>query len=186
MRAILGSPGERIPLIDIDALVALAGNALVAATVTDAWEEVRRRVAQLFGRGQLDPGTAQRLDATHDQLEAASAAPEELERVRAAEAVRWETRFGDLLADFPQAEAELRALLAEIQTMPPVTDTDHAVAVGRDMTLQADRGGVAAGVIHGNVTLVAAPGSTTLPKTYSRLAIDACQSWCSTRTKSEL
>jgi hypothetical protein len=160
--------------MDIAALVALAGNALVAAAVTDAWVEVRGKVARLFGRGRPDPTIERRLDETHAQL--ASSAPAELQRAQTAHAARWATRFGDLLADFPDAEAELRGLLAEIQNMAPVTATDHAVAAGGDMTWQADRGGVAAGVIHGNVTVVGAPGSTTrsedvLPLGYRRLSV---------------
>ena len=42
--------------MDISSLVALAGNTLVAAAVTDAWEDVRQKIARLFGRGQPDPG----------------------------------------------------------------------------------------------------------------------------------
>lgn len=140
--------------MDIAALVALAGNTLVAAAVTDAWEDVRHKIARLFGRGQPDPQIERRLDTTREQLAAAD--PAELERVQAVQAAQWTTRFGDLLADHPEAEAGLRALVVEIQAVVPVAAADHSVAAGRDMTVHADHGGVAAGVIHGDIT----PGPT--------------------------
>ena len=69
--------------------------------------------------------------------------------VQAALATQWETRFADLLADHPDAEAELAALVKEIR--PTVTATDHAVAAGGNVTATAQGGGVAANVIHGDV-----------------------------------
>lgn len=140
--------------MDVATLAALASNAVVTAAVTDVWEDVRHKIARLFGRGQPDPQIERRLDTTREQL--ATADPAKLERVRAVQAAQWTTRFGDLLADQPEAEVELRGLVAEIQAIVPVAATDHAVAAGRDVTVHADRGGVAAGVIHGDVT----PGPT--------------------------
>ena len=88
-----------------------------------------------------------RLDATRDQLTAAT--PGDLETVQAALATQWQTRFADLLADHPDAETELVALVKEIR--PTVTATDHAVAAGGNVTATAQGGGVAANVIHGDV-----------------------------------
>ena len=51
-------------------------------------------------------------------------------------------------------EADLRALVQEIQAQLPagtVSAADHSVAAGRDVNITASGGGVAAGVIHGNV-----------------------------------
>ena len=129
------------------ALAAMAAAALVQAVVTDGWEGVRHKVARLFGRGQPDVAIERRLDATRDQLTAAT--PGEVETVRAALAAQWETRFTDLLADHPDAEAELAALIKEIR--PDVTATDHSVAAGGNVTATAKSGGVAANVIHGGV-----------------------------------
>jgi hypothetical protein len=141
--------------MDIDTLAALAGNALVTAAVTDAWEDVRRKIARLFGRGRPDSQIERRLDTTREQLDAVD--PADLEHAQAIQAAHWTTRFGDLLADHPDAEAELRALVEEIQAMGPMTATDHSVAAGRDVNVHADRSSVAAGVIHGDV----ASGPTT-------------------------
>ena len=62
-------------------------------------------------------------------------------------------RLADLLEEDPDAEAELRALVRDIQAQLPagVASADHAVAAGRDIKIFAAGGGVAAGVIHGNV-----------------------------------
>ena len=129
------------------ALAATAAAALVQAMVTDGWEGVRHKVARLFGRGQPDAAIERRLDVTRDRLTAAT--PDDLETVQAALATQWETRFADLLADHPDAEAELAALVKEIR--PTVTATDHAVAAGGNVTATAEGGGVAANVIHGDV-----------------------------------
>jgi hypothetical protein len=129
------------------ALAAMAAAAVVQAMVTDGWEGVRHKVASLFGRGQPDVAIERRLDATRDQLAAVSAG--ELETVRAALAVQWETRFADLLADHPDAGAELAALVKEIR--PAVAASDHGVAAGGNVSATAQGGGVAANVIHGDV-----------------------------------
>lgn len=141
------------------ALAALAGNTLVAAAVTDAWETTRHKIARLFGRGQPDPAIERRLNATRERL--AAAEPGDLERVRADLAAGWATRLADLLDDYPAAEAELRMLVEETRAMLPaatITASGHAATAGRDLTIKATGGSTAAGVIHGNV---APPGPTS-------------------------
>jgi hypothetical protein len=125
----------------------MAATTLVQAMVTDGWEGVRHKVAQLFGRGQQDAAIERRLDATREQLTAAT--PGDLATMRAALAAQWETRFADLLADHPDAEQELAALVNDIK--PDVTAADHSVAAGGDVTATAKSGGVAANVLHGDV-----------------------------------
>jgi hypothetical protein len=136
------------------ALAALAGNTVVTAAVTDAWESARKGFARLLGRG--DPAKTklaqERLAETHDQLAQATGA--ELEPVRVALEAQWATRMRDLLEEDPAVEAELRALVQQIQAgLPPgvVSAADHAVAAGRDVNIRASGGGIAAGVIHGIV-----------------------------------
>ena len=129
------------------ALAATAAAALLQAVVTDDWEGVRHKVTRLFGRGQPDAAIERRLDATRDQLTAAT--PDDLATVQATLAAQWETRFADLLADHPDAEAELAALVKDIK--PTVTAADHSVAAGGNVTATAKSGGVAANVIHGDV-----------------------------------
>lgn len=130
------------------ALAAMAATALVQAMVTDGWEGVRHKVARLFGRGEPDPAAERRLDATRQQLAAAS--PAALERAQAKEAAQWQTRFEDLLSDHPDAEGDLAALVEELRPLV-ISAAGHSVAAAGDISLKSDRGSVAAGVIHGNV-----------------------------------
>jgi hypothetical protein len=130
-------------------LVVMAANALVQAIVTDGWEGVRHKIASLFGRGQADPKIEQKIDATRAQL--ISAAPGELGQLQEDLGRDWAVRFNDLLADYPDAEAELAKLVEEIRAGLRVTATGHSLAAGRDVKITAEGGSVAAGVIHGNV-----------------------------------
>jgi CTP:molybdopterin cytidylyltransferase MocA len=127
--------------MDIDALAALAGNTIVAAAVTDAFDGVRATVARIFGRGALDSRVQRRLDETRQQL--AAATPGDLESARAAQLRQWQTRLADLLADHPEAADDLQALIAEFPAPVPaaggnVTNTisgtvgDGPVLMGRD------------------------------------------------------
>jgi hypothetical protein len=136
------------------ALAALAGNTVVTAAVTDAWEAARNGFARLLGRG--DPAKTklaeERLAETHDQL--AQATKADLEQVRAALEAQWVTRLTDLLQEDPGVEADLRTLVQQIQAQLPagtVSAAGHSVAAGGDVNVRADHGSVAAGVIHGNV-----------------------------------
>jgi hypothetical protein len=136
------------------ALATLAGNTVVAAATTDAWEAVRHKVARLLGRG--DPKKEQlaeaRLEETRHQLEGVSG--QELEKAKTDLGKVWQVRLTDLLEEDPGIETELRALVEEIQAQLPasvVTATDHSVASGRDVNVSASGGGIAAAVIHGNV-----------------------------------
>jgi hypothetical protein len=142
------------------ALAALAGNTVVAAATTDAWEAARRGFARLLGRGDPDRTQAaeRRLVETHEQLTGAQG--QDLEQARAALAERWAGRLADLLEEHPDTESDLRALIQQIQGQLPggmVSAADHAVAAGHDVTISATSGGVAAGGIHGNVM---SPGPT--------------------------
>lgn len=143
----------------LTALAALAGNTVVTAATTDAWEAARRGFARLLGRGdpKQEQLAEQRLAETCEQL--AGAQGQDLEQARAALAGRWATRLADLLEEDPGAEADLRDLVQQIQAALPagiVSASDHAVAAGRDLNVSATSGGIAAGVIHGNVM----PGPT--------------------------
>src|SRR5262245_18823476 len=133
------------------ALATLAGQTIVAAAATDAWGLCKRGFAQLLGRG--DPAkeqlAEQRLEATRQQL-----AGSDSDQVRASEALVWKTRLEDLLEEDPGAEAKLRALVEQIRAQLParvVSAADHSVAAGRDVNITASGGGIAAGIIHGDV-----------------------------------
>jgi hypothetical protein len=142
-------------------LATLAGQTVVTAAATDAWEAARRGFARLLGRGNArqEQLAEQRLEQTRRQL--TGPAGTDLELARAVLAAQWATRLADLLEEDPGAEADLRALVQQIQEALPagmVSATDHAVAAGRDVNIGASAGGVAAGVIHGDVAPPNPPG----------------------------
>jgi hypothetical protein len=143
------------------ALAQWAGQTVAAAAVTDVWESARRKFARLLGRGDARKTEAAErwLAETREQLTEVEDA--DLERTRAAQAQRWEGRFADLLDEDPGAEDDLRAVVEETRAALPagaVSATDYGVAAGRDVNISADRGGIAAGVIHGNLAPPDPPG----------------------------
>jgi len=143
------------------ALASLAGNTVVAAAATDVWEAARHKFARLLGRGnpKQERLAEQRLEETRQQLTGAEGA--DLEQTRSLQAERWAGRLADLLEEDPDVETDLRALVEEIRAVLPagvVSAADHAVAAGRDVTISASGGGIAAGVIHGNVAPPDPPG----------------------------
>jgi hypothetical protein len=61
----------------------------------------------------------------------------DLEQARQAAAERWSCRFADLLDEDPGLEAELRALVEEVEAELPaarVSASGHSLAAGRDGT----------------------------------------------------
>ena len=143
------------------ALAQFASQTVAAAAITDVWESVRGRFARLLGRGDARRTEAAEgwLAQTREQL-AAAAPGADLERAREAAAERWAGRFADLLDEEPGVEAELRALVQEVAAGLPagtVTAADYSLAAGRDVSINASGGGIAAGVIHGDM---APPGPT--------------------------
>jgi hypothetical protein len=142
-------------------LAQFAGQTVAAAAITDVWESVRGRFARLIGRGDVRKTEAAEkwLAQTREQLTVAAPGPD-LERIRDAQAERWSGRFADLLDEDPGIAAELRRLVDEIAAELPtgsLSAANHSVAAGRDVNIRATDGGIAAGVIHGNV---APPGPT--------------------------
>lgn len=139
------------------ALIALAqfgGQTVAAAAITDVWEAVRGRFARLLGRGDAGRTQAaeQWLAQTRQQL--APAPGPGTEQVRKAVVERWAGRFADLLDEDPGAEAELRALVTEVAARLPagaVPMAAQSLAADRNIHITASGGGLAAGVLHGNV-----------------------------------
>ena len=146
--------GDAVPGDVLMALAQFAGQTVAQAAITDVWEAARDQFAKLIGRGNdRKTEVAERwLTETHDQLTAATGSA--LEMARHMQAQRWTARFADLLDEDPHVAKELRALVDEIKAQlstQAVSADDHSVAAGQDVNIAADRGGTAAGVIHGNV-----------------------------------
>jgi hypothetical protein len=96
------------------ALAALAGNTVVSAATTDAWEAARRKFARLLGCGDAKKEllAETRLEKTRQQL--AGVAGQDLEQAQVELARAWQVRMADLLEEDPGAEAELRAVVEEV------------------------------------------------------------------------
>ncbi|MFS8477990.1 MAG: hypothetical protein FWJ93_03290 [Micromonosporaceae bacterium] len=97
------------------ATLAMTGaTTLVAAMATSAWDFARSRVAALLGR-HGDGDVEARLQRSADRVSAAS----EPETVRREQVTRWRDDLVDVLREHPDAQDELRALIAELRTRIP-------------------------------------------------------------------
>jgi hypothetical protein len=138
-------------------LASLGGRTVAAAMATDAWESVKRDVARLLGRGY--PSRTEMLERRLEQSreEWAGIPTDQVEEAGERLAVAWQTRLLDALEEHPEMAVELRGLIDGITVharvpAETVSAAGHGVAGGRDVTIAASGGGVAAGTIHGNVT----------------------------------
>lgn len=156
----MGAPIRRarefaVPGEVLIALAQFAGQTVASAAITDLWETARERFARLLGRGDArKTAVADRwLAQTREQI--VCAGPGAVEQARRAAALRWASRFSDLLDEDPSLADKLRALTDDVAAQLPtvvMSATGHSIAAGRDSNVTASDGGVAAGVIHGNVT----------------------------------
>jgi hypothetical protein len=140
---------------DLLALVSLAGRTVVAAAVTDVWENAKVGFARVLGRGdqQRTRLAERRLEETRKQMEGVPGL--ELERARAQLEAAWQARLADLLEEYPGVAGDLQALVEQVWAELPaeaVAAAGHGVAAGRDVNISASGGGVAAGTIQGNVS----------------------------------
>ncbi|AXG77890.1 hypothetical protein [Streptomyces paludis] len=161
------------------ALAAAGGGAIVQAAGTDAWATVRERIARLVGRGDAERQRAEltRLDQTSADLSALPGRDPEADAEAEHRRVRWEsvwqTRLELLLEALAQddrhrAAAELEAVVGLVRSAVPAGRTQTAGAgglvVGGDLSVEAEGGSVAGGVVRveGGVHLAAPfPGSRT-------------------------
>ena len=121
-------------------LAAQAGQMVVDAAATDSWETAEHRYAKMLGRGDVKQTQLAELwlEDTREQL--AGGAGVDMEVIRTALAGRWARRWADLLEEDPDAEAELRGFIQEIQTAPSAEElsaSDHAVFADDDVSSYA-------------------------------------------------
>ncbi|WP_327110894.1 hypothetical protein OG206_00210 [Streptomyces sp. NBC_01341] len=138
----------------LTALAAAGGTAVATAAGTEAWAEVRRAVARWFGRGD-----AQREQTELERLERGAAVlrdsgPAELEGARVRQEALWQARIEAVLeglneAERNQAADQLRQLLTVYVPRGGVSAGPGGLTAGGDVTIRAEGGSVAAGVIHG-------------------------------------
>ncbi len=129
----------------MDAEVALlaqsAGTTLVALMATDAWHRARDGITQLWRRTQPERAetVAAELEAGREDVLAAAAADDQqtFEELR----LQWQGAVRRLLVARPDAVAELRALLDQLDPDGSVARqiTQHATASGQARVYQAGR-----------------------------------------------
>jgi hypothetical protein len=143
------------------ALAATGGTAVIQAAGTDLWVTFRERVAGLLGRGHQRQTEAalEQLDQTAVMLEQAVTDSEDeadVERVRTRLEIAWQTRFTDALESLDPGEREEAAeRLRELVELAQggVSAATGGMAVRGDVDIHAEGGSVAAGVIHGGVSI---------------------------------
>jgi hypothetical protein len=91
----------------LEELAATGASTLVGLMVTDLWNQVRERIAALFGRGRAGA----ELERSRQQLVAAREGGDS--RAAADVEAQWRSRLRTTLAQDPQAVAALRALLQD-------------------------------------------------------------------------
>ncbi|MFB7446112.1 hypothetical protein ACFC01_49030 [Streptomyces mirabilis] len=132
-------------------LAAVGGTAVVQVAGTDAWRGLQLSLARWIGRGneRREQVELERLDQTASALGTAETA--EVEQERARQQAMWQARIEIALENLSdtervQAAEDLRELLASF--VPPGRG-----AVGGDVHISAQQGSIAAGVVHGEVSL---------------------------------
>ncbi|MFN2496846.1 MAG: hypothetical protein ABR608_13200 [Pseudonocardiaceae bacterium] len=122
----------------VEGLAALAGaggSALVGAMATDAWRATRSGVAQLFGRG--GPAQQRAIEGQLDSNATLVAQAEDPDEVRQSLAAVWRLELAALLRQHPDAEDELRALVAQIhEELPAPQQTWVQTNIARDQATQ--------------------------------------------------
>ncbi|MGW8777067.1 hypothetical protein ACWGNM_03225 [Streptomyces sp. NPDC055796] len=116
-------------------LAAAGGTAVVQAAMSDAWSEVRCRVAGFFGRGDStrEQAELERLDQTADVL--AGANQHAVEQVRMRQGISWQTRFEMFLESLPEdqretAEVQLRELIQAVPASSGQTTIHNEISGG--------------------------------------------------------
>lgn len=172
-----GSWGGDVLVEGLSALAAAGGGAVVQAAGTDAWNGLRQRVGDLFGRGDSERARAEfvRLDRTAAAL--AEGTPADLAGERARQEGVWQGRFENLLEnlDAPgqrRAVEQLRELLVFVAaaargpggpgpTVPGTEDSWQGVFGSGSAT--ASHGGTAVTGIYNDHSTVSLPSSALRP-----------------------
>jgi hypothetical protein len=116
-------------------LAGAGGTALVGAMATDAWQVARSGVARLFGRG--GPARQVGIEAQLDSNAVLVAQAEDPEAVRQSLVAVWRLELEGLLRRYPEAEAELRALVRQVrEALPAPQQTWVQTNIARDQAVQ--------------------------------------------------
>ncbi|MFF8555501.1 hypothetical protein ACF058_22010 [Streptomyces sp. NPDC015501] len=112
---------------ELAALAASGATTFVGLMATEAWTQVRGRLARFLGRGEADEVIGAELEESRAELTAARA--EDDEQAAADIEAEWRNRLRRTLRADPAAAGELRAILDELAPRQP---TGPAVAINHN------------------------------------------------------
>ncbi|MFE2654077.1 hypothetical protein ACFXGY_29765, partial [Streptomyces sp. NPDC059346] len=112
---------------ELAALAASGATTFVGLMATEAWTQVRGRLARFLGRGETDEVIGAELEESRAELTAARA--EDDEQAAADIEAEWRNRLRRTLRADPAAAGELRAILDELAPRQP---TGPAVAINHN------------------------------------------------------
>ncbi|MFD0268814.1 hypothetical protein ACFVGY_19925 [Streptomyces sp. NPDC127106] len=129
----------------LTALAAAGGGAVVQAAGTDAWNGLRGRIAEIFGRGDAARGRAEleRLDQTGQALSQGASAGVVTEGVR--QEGLWQGRFEALLEGLDAQERE-RAAEQLHELLSYVASSTGSTAIGTGKAVARDGGSAVSGI----------------------------------------
>ncbi|NXY94807.1 hypothetical protein HYE82_10460 [Streptomyces sp. BR123] len=129
----------------LTALAAAGGGAVVQAAGTDAWNGLRGRIVEVFGRGDAARGQAEleRLDHTRQALDQDASAGVMTEGVR--QEGLWQGRFEALLEGLDAQERE-RATEQLRELVSFVASSAGSAAIGTGKAVARDGGSAVSGI----------------------------------------
>ena len=144
----------------LSALAEAGGVAIVKAAGTDAWQGFRDAVARWFSREETHHEQAELERLTQTEIALQAARPAEMERVRIRQEAAWQTRIEGVLEslDGDQRDRKADQLQALLNEYLSARDRTVSAGVGGlatsgDVTVRADHGSIAAGVLHGGIQI---------------------------------
>ncbi|MFE6986392.1 hypothetical protein [Streptomyces griseus] len=132
---------------ELTALAASGATTFVGLMATEAWTQVRGRVARFLARGEDTEAVDAELEESRAELTAARADADE-ETAADIEA-EWRTRLRRALRANPEAAAQLRDLLDELAPLQPA---GHTVSVTNTISGGTQHGPVFQGEKFSNLT----------------------------------
>ncbi|MFE6685377.1 hypothetical protein ACFVFQ_02760 [Streptomyces sp. NPDC057743] len=144
---------------ELVALATAGATTLVQQMATEGWAAVRRRAAALLTRRRGDEEEAVERELEQARTDVIAAQEDGDEDVAQGVTVVWKARLRRLLAEDPEAAAELRALLDEVapqEQQGAVRDIHNTFSGG-----VANGPVIQVGVVSGRGSLNVQPGSTS-------------------------
>ncbi|MFE7139131.1 hypothetical protein ACFVAG_15415 [Streptomyces sp. NPDC057644] len=132
---------------ELTALAASGATTFVGLMATEAWTQVRGRLARFLGRGEDDEVIDAELEESREELTAARS--EDDEATAADIEAEWRNRLRRTLRADPQRADELRTLLDELAPLQPVGPT---VSVTNTISGGTQHGPVFQGETFSNLT----------------------------------